>query len=102
LTKARESPRYRRKASGTGHFADKFRPHNTLHRELSGLDYRNGFYDYNVVDGPCRPWDDYDKFGFISAGQGVRWRDALMGFQPGDGFAAYQWSRERTSNSRSI
>jgi len=32
----------------TGHFADKFRPHNTLHKELSGFDYQNGIYYYNV------------------------------------------------------
>jgi hypothetical protein len=32
----------------SGHFADKFRPHDTLHKELSGFDYQNGFYYYNV------------------------------------------------------
>ena len=35
----------------SGHFADKFRPHNTLHKELSGFDYRNGIYYYNVGEG---------------------------------------------------
>ena len=29
------------------------------------------------------------KFDFISAGQGIRWRDAILGFHPGDIFAAY-------------
>jgi hypothetical protein len=29
------------------------------------------------------------KFGFISAGQGIRWRDAMLGFQKGDVVAAY-------------
>jgi hypothetical protein len=73
----------------SGHFADKFRPHNTLHKELSGFDYQNGLYYYNIGEGPHRNWDDYKKFGFISAGQGTRWRDAMLGFNPGDIFAAY-------------
>src|SRR5882762_1586622 len=73
----------------TGHFAEKFRPHNTLHKDLSGFDYRNGIYYYNVGEGPHRNWDDYVEFGFISAGQGARWRDAILGFNEGDAFAAY-------------
>ena len=73
----------------TGHFADKFRPHNTLHKELSGFDFRNGLYYYNVGEGIHRNWDDYVEFGFISAGQGTRWRDAMLGFKEGDVFAAY-------------
>lgn len=73
----------------TGAFADNFRPHDTLHKELSGFDYRNGLYYYNVGEGPHRNWDDYVKLGFISAGQGIRWRDAMLGFKQGDVFAAY-------------
>lgn len=73
----------------SGHYADKFRPHNMLHKELPGFDYENGLYYYNVGEGPHRNWDDYVKFGFISAGQGARWRDAMLGFNPGDVFAAY-------------
>lgn len=72
-----------------GHFADKFRPHNTLHRELPGFDFRNGFYYYNVGQDEHRNWDDYRKFGFISAGQGRRFRDAMLGFNEGDMIAAY-------------
>lgn len=73
----------------TGHFADKFRPHNTLHKELSGFDYKNGIYYYNVGEGPHRNWDDYVRYGFISAGQGTRWRDAMLGFNPKDVLVAY-------------
>lgn len=73
----------------TGHFADKFRPHNTLHKELSGFDYQNSVYYYNVGEGKHRDWDDYIKFGFISAGQGPRWRDAMLGFNTGDIVVAY-------------
>ena len=73
----------------SGHYSDKFRPHNNLHVELSGFDYQNGIYFYNVGEGSHRNWDDYVQYGFISAGQGVRWRDAIKRFQPGDVLAAY-------------
>jgi len=73
----------------SGHFADKFRPQNTLHKELSGFDYKNRIYYYNIGEGLYRNWDDYVKFGFISAGRGIKWRDAMLGFNPGDVFAAY-------------
>jgi len=73
----------------TGHFAEKFRPPNTLHKDLTGFDYQNGVYYYNVGDGSTRKWEDYVKFGFISAGQGARFRDAMLGFNEGDLFAAY-------------
>lgn len=73
----------------SGHYSSNFRPHNTLHLELSGFDYQCGFYYYNIGEGPHRNWDDYRKYGFISAGQGVRWRDAMLGFQKGDAVAAY-------------
>lgn len=72
-----------------GHFAENFRPHNTAHLNLSGFDYQRGLYYYNVGEGPHRNWDDYREFGFISGGQGVRWRDAMRGFQVGDVLAAY-------------
>jgi len=72
-----------------GHFADKFRPHSTLHREMSGFDFQNGIYYYNVGECEFRNWDDYVKYGFISAGQGKRWREAMRGFNEGDVFFAY-------------
>ena len=72
-----------------GHFAEKFRPHNTFHQELSGFDYQNGIYFYNVGEGPHRNWDDYSAHGFISAGQGPRRRDRMLRFQKGDIIAAY-------------
>ena len=69
----------------TGYLSDRFRPHNTLHKELSGFDFRNGLYYYNVGEGTHRKWDDYVEFGFISAGGGPRWRDAMLGFGGGHG-----------------
>lgn len=73
----------------SGHYSENFRPHNTLHTLLSGFDFRCGIYYYNVGEGPYRNWDDYVQFGFISAGQGSRWRDAMRGFEEGDVVAAY-------------
>ena len=73
----------------SGHFADKFRPHNTLHRELPGFDFKNGFYYYNVGECEYRNWDDYRTHGIIAAGGNCRWRDAICGFNVGDIFAAY-------------
>lgn len=73
----------------SGHFADKFRPHNTLHKKLSGFDFQNKIYYYNVGESPHRNWDDYVRYNFISAGQGIRWRDAIVGFHEGDIIVAY-------------
>jgi uncharacterized protein len=73
----------------SGHYSQNFRPHDTLHLELSGFDYQCGLYYYNVGEGPTRNWDDYRTLGFISAGQGVRWRDAILGLEKGDVIAAY-------------
>lgn len=73
----------------SGHYADKFRPHDTLHIELSGFDYKSGVYYFNVGQGPHRRWADCRKHGFISAGQGPQWARAIRGFNVGDIFAAY-------------
>ncbi len=73
----------------SGHYSENFRPHNTMHLELSGFDFQSGIYYYNVGEGPHRNWDDYRNLGFISAGQGIRWRDAMLGFQKGDVVVAY-------------
>ena len=73
----------------TGSYSDNFRPHDTLHLDVSGFDYQNGVYYYNVGEGPHRNWDDYRQYGFISAGQGTRWRDAMLGFNRGDVVVAY-------------
>jgi hypothetical protein len=72
----------------SGSFKNKFRPHYAFHEEIKGFDFRNGIYYYNIGEGPNRNWDDYYKYGFISAGQG-HWRDAMLGFNPGDIVVAY-------------
>jgi hypothetical protein len=92
----------------SGHYSDQFRPHNTLHTLLTGFDYQCGIYYYNVGEGPHRIWEDYVQFGFISAGQGPRWRDAMLGFNEGDVVAAYLKGRgfvgmgQLTSRARPI
>jgi len=73
----------------SGFFADRFRPHDTFHIALDGFDYQRGIYYYNVGEDEHRCWDDYARFGFISAGQGKSWRDAMLGFKEGDIVAAY-------------
>jgi hypothetical protein len=73
----------------SGNFAEKFRPHDKMHVELSGFDYVTGIYYFNVGAGEHRQWSDCKRLGFISAGQGTRWRDAICGFQEGDVIAAY-------------
>jgi len=73
----------------SGHYGSNFRRHDTMYQPLSGFDFQNGIYYYNVGDSPHRVWEDYVTFGFISAGQGVTWRDAMLGFQPGDIVVAY-------------
>jgi hypothetical protein len=77
----------------SGYYSENFRPHNTMHLELSGFDYQSGVYYYNVGEGAHRNWDDYKRLGFISAGQGIRWRDAMLEFQTGDVVAAYLKNR---------
>lgn len=73
----------------SGHYAENFRPHSTFHTLLTGFDYQCGIYYYNIGEGTHRHWQDYVDFGFISAGQGVKWRDAMLGFNVGDVVAAY-------------
>ena len=53
----------------TGHYSRNFRPHDALHKKLSGFDFQNGLYYYNVGEGDHRNWDDYVRHKFISAGQ---------------------------------
>jgi hypothetical protein len=73
----------------SGHFADKFRPHDTFHQDLSGFDFKNGLYYINVGEGPSRCWDDCKKYGFLTAGQGTKWSDPMKTLESGDIVVAY-------------
>lgn len=76
-------------SSGSGGFAEKFRPDNKMHVDLAGFDFTSGIYYFNVGEGEHRCWSDCRRYGFISAGGSPRWRDAISGFQVGDVFVAY-------------
>ncbi|MBI2176639.1 GIY-YIG nuclease family protein [Candidatus Woesearchaeota archaeon] len=73
----------------SGHFAEKFRPHNTFHVSLPLFDYKNGVYYVNVGEGSTRCWEDCQKYCFISAGQGKKWSDQIKSLEIGDVVVAY-------------
>ena len=76
----------------SGHFAKKFRPHYSLYRDdLPGFDFKNGIYYVNtgINKTSDRVWDDYVKYGFISAGQGKNWSEPLKTLNKGDVVIAY-------------
>ena len=73
----------------SGHFANKFRPHDTLHLDLAGFDFKNGVYYINVGEGEHRSWDDCKKYGFLSAGQDKKWSDPIRTLEKGDIVVAY-------------
>lgn len=77
----------------SGHYSKNFRPHDTIYKKLSGFDFQNGLYYYNISECEYRNWDDYVKYGFISAGQAPRFRDAMLSFEVGDVIAAYYPTR---------
>jgi hypothetical protein len=75
----------------TGHYAENFRPHNQLHKNLSSFDYENGVYYVNVgidID-HIRNWSDCVKYGFLSAGQELKYSKPLKRLKKGDIVAAY-------------
>ncbi|MFW5804793.1 MAG: LEM-3-like GIY-YIG domain-containing protein [bacterium] len=73
----------------SGHFAEKFRPHDTLHLDLAHFDFKNGIYYVNVGEGVHRCWDDCRQYGFLSAGQDRKWSDPIRTLEVGDVVAAY-------------
>ena len=74
----------------SGSFADNFRPHNNLHRDLKDFDFRNGIYYVNVGQDRTRHrvWEDCLKYGFLAAG-GKKWSDPLRTLNQGDIVVAY-------------
>ncbi len=73
----------------SGHFAEKFRPHDTFHQDLAGYDFKNGLFYVNVGQGEHRCWADCKKYGFLSAGQDKKWSDPIRTLKPGDIVVAY-------------
>ena len=74
-----------------GHFANNFRPPQTLDRSLPGFDTVNGIFFVNVAAhfGPHREWEDGYKYGFVAAGYGRKWSSQLDRLSVGDIVAAY-------------
>lgn len=60
-----------------------------MYRELQGFDFRNEIYYINVGEGQHRNWDDCKKFGFVSAGGGLRFTDPIRTLEQGDVIVAY-------------
>lgn len=67
-----------------GNFKENFRPNNTLHRALPGFDFSNEIYYFNVGHGPHRLWEENVQYGYVSAGQGKQYRDAIRRLHTGD------------------
>lgn len=75
----------------SGHFSTNFRPEKTMNKELAEFDYQNRVFFLNVDEGPCRNWEDWRKYGFISAGQDYdKWGSKVYSFKKGDIICAYQ------------
>lgn len=73
----------------SGHFAEKFRPHDTMHLDLAHFDFKNGLYYVNVGEGNHRNWKDCKKYGFLTAGQHRKYSDPIRSLVKGDIVAAY-------------
>ncbi|MCD8403924.1 GIY-YIG nuclease family protein [Tenacibaculum finnmarkense] len=73
----------------SGHFAEKFRPHDTMHLDLAHFDFKNGLYYVNVGECEFRNWDDCKKYGFLSAGQHKKYSDPIRSLVKGDIVVAY-------------
>lgn len=73
----------------SGIFASKFRPHNTLHKDLPGFDFDQGIYLVNVGECCYRCWKDSRKYGFLSAGHGRKYSEQLERLQSGDMVVAF-------------
>src|SRR6266446_2349347 len=73
-----------------GHYADNFRPPNTLHLSLPGFDTARGIYFVNVGEyPPNRLWEDCRKYGFLAAGYGRQYSLQLDRLEVGSIAAAY-------------
>jgi hypothetical protein len=73
-----------------GHYADKFRPPNTLHLSLPGFDTTQGVYFINVDNAPHREWEDWRKYGFLASGYGRKFSSQLDRLEIDSIAAAYK------------
>lgn len=70
--------------AASGYFSENFRPKNTLHRHLLGFDFSNQIYYFNACPGQHRLWHENVQYGYVSAGQGKRFRCAICRLHTGD------------------
>ena len=70
----------------TGAYAENFRPHKTMHKEIFGFDFQNGIYFFNCGDNGrnFRKWEDFKNHGFITAGGDPKYSDPIKSFEIGD------------------
>lgn len=75
----------------SGKYSKKFRPHNTMHKNLAQFDYKNDIYFINVGEDKhkFRCWEDCRKYGFLSTGQDKKYSDPIRKLEPGDIVVAY-------------
>jgi hypothetical protein len=73
----------------SGQYARKFRPHNTLHRNLEGFDFSRRTHFFNVGESDHRSWDDCRAYGFLSAGYGLKFANQVRQLHKKDVVAAY-------------
>src|ERR1035437_675200 len=75
----------------SGHYKDKFRPNDTLHKKLAGFDFSNRIHFFNVGEfkGKYRSWDDCYAHGFLTAGFGLKYKKQAERLNNGDIVLAY-------------
>jgi len=71
-----------------GHDVAKFRPPDTMHKNLIGFDFSARIHFVNVGE-PWRSWDDCRIHGFISAGYGLKFANHMRQLHKGDVVVAY-------------
>jgi len=59
----------------SGHYKDKFRPKDTLHKKIAGFDFSHSIHFFNVGEGKCRSWDDCYAHGFLSTCRNSKKKD---------------------------
>jgi hypothetical protein len=79
-----------------GHYTAKFRPQNTLDKELEGFDFSYRSHFFNVGEysnhedcSDYRAWDDCYKFGFLSTGFSPQKKEQAQQLHKGDIVLAY-------------
>lgn len=83
----------------SGHFAEKFRPHNTMHLHYPGFDFENGIYMVNLDICEQHSWEDCRDFGFLPAGQDRKYSRKIEKLEAGDIVAVYLPKRGRFNKS---